>query len=133
MTSRTQILTAKQKKSLKKSIPRSQGKTKQKSVRRSKKNIAGQVLKYNPKNLNNASQNNQHLFKKLRNKPSNKLNKNIIIAKTLKLLPLRQNLIPLNTPISKICSKQIFVSEIIAALYLHGLKKFIDPFFFKRN
>ena len=36
MTSRTQNLTAKQK-SLKKSIPRSQGETKQKSVRRSKK------------------------------------------------------------------------------------------------
>ena len=52
MTSPTQILTAKHQKSLKslkKLIPWIQGKTKQKSVGRSKKNLAGQVLKYNPK------------------------------------------------------------------------------------
>ena len=53
MTSRTQVLTAKQKsvKLLKKSNPRSEVKTEQKSVRRSKKNIAGQVLTYNSKNF----------------------------------------------------------------------------------
>ena len=54
--------------------------------------------------------------KKLRNKQSNKLNKYIIIDKTLKFLPLRQNLIPLNIPISKICSKPNFVSEMGAVL-----------------
>ena len=53
MTSRTQVLTAKQKsvKLLKESNPRSEVKTEQKSVRRSKKNIAGQVLTYNSKNF----------------------------------------------------------------------------------
>ena len=58
--------------------------------------------------------------KKLRDKQS-------IIDKTLKLLPLRQNLIPLNMPISKICQKPNFVSQIGASLYLQGLKKFIGP------
>ena len=60
-------------------------------------------------------------------KQTNKLNKYIIIDKTLKLLPLRQNLIPLNIPISKKCSKPNFVSEMGALLYLQGLKKFIGP------
>ena len=60
-------------------------------------------------------------------KQSNKLNKNILIAKTLKLLPLRQNLIPLNIPISKICSNPIFVSEIGPVLYLQDLKKIRWP------
>ena len=64
---------------------------------------------------------------KMRNKQSNKLNKYIINEKTLKLLPLRQNLIPLKIPISKICSNTNFVSEIGAVLYLQGLKKFIGP------
>ena len=45
----------------------------------------------------------------------------------LKLLPLRQHLIPLNIPISKIYSKQIFGSEDAAVLYLQGLKKIIGP------
>ena len=56
-------------------------------------------------------------------KIENKINKYIIIDKTLKLLPLRQNLIPLNIPISKICSKPNFVSQIGAVLYQQGLKK----------
>ena len=65
--------------------------------------------------------------KRLRNIQSNKLNKYIIIDKTLKRLPQRQNLIPLNIPISKICSKPKFVSEIGAVLHQQGLKIFIGP------
>ena len=57
----------------------------------------------------------------------NKQNKNKIIAKTLKLLPLRKNLIPLSIPISVICLKLIFVSKIAAVFYLQGLKKIIGP------
>ena len=45
----------------------------------------------------------------------------------MKRLPFRQNLITLNIPISKICSKPISVSEIAAVLYLQGLKKYIGP------
>ena len=59
-------------------------------------------------------------------KQTNKINKYIIIGKILKLLA-RQNLIPLNIPISKISSKPNFVSEIYAVLYLQGLKNFIGP------
>ena len=103
------------------------------------KKKARQVLKYNSKNwmkhfevfyLTSTSiehcqpKHVQNHLKKLRNKQSNKLNKNIIIAKNLKLLPLRQNLIPLNIPFSKMCSKSIFVSEIAEVLCLQGLKKF---------
>ena len=106
-----------------------------------KKNI-GQVLKYNSKNwiknlellyLTSRSiqlcqpKHKQKHLKKLRNKQSNKLNEYRIIDKTLKLLPRKQNLIPLEIPISKICSKPNFVFEIGAALYLQGLKKFIGP------
>ena len=66
-------------------------------------------------------------YHKKTEKQTIKLNKYIIIAKTFKLLPLRQNLIPLNIPISRICSKPNFVSEIGAVLYLQGLKKLIGP------
>ena len=69
----------------------------------------------------------QNHLKKLRNKQSNELNKYIILDKTWKLLPLRQNLAPLNIPISKISSKPKFFSEIGLVLYLQGLKKFIGP------
>ena len=58
-------------------------------------------------------------------KQSNKLNTNIPIAKTLKLLILRQNVIPLNIPIKKINSKPIFVAKIGPVLYLQDLKKII--------
>ena len=60
-------------------------------------------------------------------KQTNKLNKFIVLHKTWKLLPLRHNLTPWNIPISKICSKPKFVSEIGAVLYLQGLKKFNGP------
>ena len=56
-----------------------------------------------------------------------KLNKNIFIAKTLMLLPIRQNLIPIYVHFSKVCSKPIFDSQIAAVLYLQRLKKFIGP------
>ena len=107
-----------------------------------KKNIAGPVLKYNSKNwmknldllyMNSRSiqrcqsKHKQNHLKKLRNKQSNKLNKYIILDKTWKLLPQRQNLTPLKIPFPKILSKPKFVSEIGAVLYLQGLKKFIDP------
>ena len=72
-------------------------------------------------------QHKRNHLKKLRNKQSNKLNKYIILDETWKLIPLRQNLTPLNIPISKICSKPKFVSEIGAVLYLQGLKEFIGP------
>ena len=104
------------------------------------KNLAGQVLKHNSKNWTNnlevlypASksieqwQPKQTKSSKKIEKQTIKLNKNIKIAKILKLLPLRQNFISLNIPISKICLKLNFVSEIAAALYLQGLKKFIGP------
>ena len=40
----------------------------------------------------------------------------------MKLLPLRQNLIVLNIPISKLCSKPNCASEIDVVLYQQGLK-----------
>ena len=100
------------------------------------KNIAAQVLRYNSKNwmknlellyLTRRSihrcqpKQKQNHLKKLRNKQSNKLNKDIIIDKTLKLLPQRQNLIPLNIPISKICSKPHFLR--LAHYICKGWKK----------
>ena len=41
-------------------------------------------------------------------KQSNKLNKNILNTKFLKLFSLRQNFIPLKIHVSKICSRQFF-------------------------
>ena len=52
-----------------------------------------------------------------------KLNKNILIAKTLEAFKPKAKIFPLKTPISKICSKPIFVSEIGPVLYLQDLKK----------
>ena len=51
-----------------------------------------------------------------------KLNKNILIAKTLKPLNLRQSFFPSKIPIAKICSKPIFVFEIGPVIYLQVLK-----------
>ena len=52
-----------------------------------------------------------------------KLNKNKLIAKTLEdFKPEQKNFLPLKTPITKICSKTIFDSEIGPVLYLHDLK-----------
>ena len=60
-------------------------------------------------------------FEKL--KQPMKLNKKILIAKTLEAFTRRQTLFPLNIPILKISSKPIFVSEIGPVLYLRDLKK----------
>ena len=49
----------------------------------------------------------------------------ISITKTLKLLPRKQNLILFNIPISQICSKTIFVSEIGPGFDLQDPKKII--------
>ena len=106
------------------------------------KNVAGQVQKYN---LNNWMEENlEGLYltsrsdwtmpdktqtKSSRNieklKQSNKLNKNILIAKTLDAFTIGK--IPLNLFISKKCSRPIFVSEIVPVVYLHDLKKLIGP------
>ena len=56
-----------------------------------------------------------------------KLNKNIIIAKTLKAFKPKAIFFPFKNPISKICSKPIFVSEIGPVLYLQDLKKIHWP------
>ena len=50
--------------------------------------------------------NHQKIEKQKESKP----NKNILIAKTLEALNLRQNFLALKIPISKICSKINFVS-----------------------
>ena len=47
----------------------------------------------------------------------------------MKLLPLKQNLTPLNIPIPKTFSEPNFVSEIGPVLYLQDLKKFIGQKF----
>ena len=60
-------------------------------------------------------------------KQSNKLKKNILNANTLEAITPREKMIPLKIPISKICSKSIFVSKIGSVLYLQDLKKFIGP------
>ena len=49
------------------------------------------------------------------------------LLKLSKLLNLRQNFFPLKTPITKICSKPTFVSEIGPVLYLQDLKNIHWP------
>ena len=125
-------------KSLKKSIPRSHGKTKQKSVRRSKKKLSRTSPEIQFKNwmknlevlwpadqLNNNSQNTSKIIPK--NWKTNKLNKNILIAKTLKASTSWSKFDPFEDTFLKICSKPISVSEISTVLYLQDLRKFIDP------
>ena len=71
--------------------------------------------------LNNTSQNKQNHLKKLRNKQSNKLTK--IIAKTLKLLSLRQNSIPLNKPIQKYVQNQFLFLKLLQYYICKAWKK----------
>ena len=66
-------------------------------------------------------QKQNHLIK-LRNKQTNQT-KMYSLLKIFQLSTLRQNLTPLNIPISEICSKPIFVSEIGAVLNLQDLEK----------
>ena len=56
-----------------------------------------------------------------------KLNKNILIAKTLEAFKPKAEFFPLKIPISNICSKPIIVSEIGPVLYLQDLKISIGP------
>ena len=64
---------------------------------------------------------------KLRNKQSITPEKKYSLLKIFQLSLLRRNLTPLKIPISNICSKPIFVSEIGPVLNLQDLKKFIGP------
>ena len=62
------------------------------------------------------------------NVKESKLNKNILIAKTLEAFkPKAKFFFPLQLPISKICSKPIFVSEIGPVLDLQDLRNFHWP------
>ena len=56
-------------------------------------------------------------------KQSNKLNKYILIAKTLEAFTPYAKLHPFKYTYLKKCSRPIFVSEIGPVLYLHDLKK----------
>ena len=56
-----------------------------------------------------------------------KLNKNILTAKTLKLLNLRQNFFPIKVPIAKNCSKPTFNSEIGPVFLMRDLKNIHWP------
>ena len=58
-----------------------------------------------------------------------KLNKNKLIAKTLEAFKPKAKFFPLKTPITKICSKPIFVSEIgpVLLVSLQDLKNIHWP------
>ena len=65
--------------------------------------------------------------KKIEKLKESKLNKNLLIAKTLEAFISKAIFFPFKKPISKICSKPIFASEIGPALYLQDLKKIHWP------
>ena len=56
-----------------------------------------------------------------------KLNKNILVAKTLEAFKPKTKFFPLKKSISEICSKPAFASEISPVLYLQDLKNIHWP------
>ena len=56
-----------------------------------------------------------------------RLNKNILIARTLEAFKPKAKFFPLKIHIFKVCSKPIFASEIGQVLYLQDLKKIHWP------
>ena len=64
---------------------------------------------------------------KIEKQKESKLNKNILIAKTLEAFKPKANFLPSKIPMSKISSKPNFVSEIGPVLHLQDLKNIHWP------
>ena len=69
----------------------------------------------------------QKSSKKIEKLKKSKLNKNILIAKTLEAFKPETKFFPNKTPISKKSSKPIFVSELDPVIYLQDQKNINWP------